>query len=113
MARLAAAAGGNTAREFEGGLQPMFHGYPVNFVEVMNSTLTAQTSTAGLCYFGDLRMGATLGIRRGVEIAVDSSVYFTTDEIAVRATQRNAVNVHDAGDGTNAGAIVGLSTPAS
>ena len=113
MARLAAAGGGNTVQSLEGELRPMFHGYPVNFVNVMNSTLTAQTSTDGLCYFGDLSQGAILGTRNGVSIDADASVYFATNEIAIRGWQRTAVNIHDAGDGTNAGAIVGLTTPSS
>jgi len=113
MARLITAAGGVGKAEMEEDLRPRFHGRPVNFVHVMNSTLTAQTSTDGLCYYGDLRMGATLGVRRGVTIATDSSKYFDTDEIAVRATQRTGQNVHDAGTASAAGAIVGLSTPSS
>ena len=113
MARLTTAAGGASKMDMEDDFRPVFHGRPVNFVNVMNSTLTAQTSQDGLAYYGDLRMGAYLGIRRGVTIAGDSSVYFATDEIAVRATERIAVNVHDAGTASAAGAIVGLTTPGS
>ena len=113
MARITTAAGGVSKAEMEEDLRPRFHGRPVNFVNVMNSTLTAQTSTDGLCYYGDLRMGAILGTRSGTSIAVDESLYFASNRIAVRGWQRNAVNIHDAGDGTNAGAIVGLTTPGS
>jgi HK97 family phage major capsid protein len=113
MARLITASGGVNVADMEGDLRPRFHGRPVNLVNVMNKTLTAQTSTDGLCYYGDLRMAATLGVRRGVTIASDSSVYFATDEIAIRATQRVDINVHDAGTASASGAIVGLTTPGS
>ena len=113
MGRLAAAAGGNTKMDLEGDFRPLYHGYPVNFVNVMNSTLTAQTSTAGLCYFGDLRMGALLGTRTGLSVAVDESLYFASNRIAVRGWQRNAVNIHSRGTATAAGAIIGLTTPSS
>lgn len=55
MLRLAEAAGGNTTREVTGGVERMFLGYPVVIAQVMNSTTSAQTSTDGLVYFGDLR----------------------------------------------------------
>jgi HK97 family phage major capsid protein len=111
--RLQLAAGGNTVSDLVAGAQPRFMGYPVEFVEVMNATLTAQTSTAGLCYFGNLRMGAMFGDRRGIAVATSADVYFTSDELGVRATERFDINVHDKGDSSNAGAIVGLSTPSS
>ncbi len=113
MLRLAAAAGGNTTREIEGGVQPMFLGYPVVVTNVMNSTLTAQTSTDGLCFFGDLKLGALLGTRRGVSIALDSSRYFEYDQLAIRGTQRYDINIHGTGTASAAGPIIQLSTPGS
>lgn len=111
--RLQLAAGGNTVSELVAGAQPRFMGYPVVFTDVMNSTLTAQTSTDGLCYFGNLRLGALFGDRRGIAVAQSADVYFTSDEIGVRATERFDINIHDKGDASNAGAIVMLSTPGS
>lgn len=113
MARLINAAGGASKSDMEEDFRPRFHGRPVNFVNVMNKTLTAQTSTDGLCYYGDLRMGAILGLRGGVSIDTDESLYFASNRIAVRGWQRNAVSVHDAGTASVAGAIVGLTTPGS
>lgn len=113
MLRLAAAAGGNTNREIQGGYQPQFLGYDVVFVEVMNNTLTTQTSTDGLVYFGNLPMAAMLGDRRGIAIAQSSDVYFTTDELAIKGTERFDINVHDKGTASVAGAVVMLSTPGS
>jgi HK97 family phage major capsid protein len=111
--RLLAAAGGNTIADLQAGAQPRFLGYPVVFADVMNSTLTAQTSTDGLAYFGNLRMAGLFGDRRGLAIATSTDVYFTTDDVGVRATERFDVNIHDKGDASNAGGIVMLSTPGS
>ena len=113
MLRLAAAAGGNTVREIQGGAQPQFLGYPVNLVNVMNSTTGAQTSTDGLVYFGDLAMAATMGSRRGVSIALDSSRYFELDQLAIRGTERFDIVVHGTGTASVAGPIIMLSTPGS
>lgn len=113
MARLMRAAGGNTADILAGGTKPMFNGFPVNFVEVMNSTLTAQTSTEGLCYFGNLKLATLFGDRRGMAIAQSADVYFTTDELAIRGTERFDVNIHDTGTASAAGGIIQLLTPGS
>lgn len=111
MLRLAAAAGGNTAREVEGGYVAEYLGYPVNFVNVMNRTLTAQTSTSGLCYFGDLRMATVMGNRRGMSVMLSDQRYFEFDQIGIKGTQRFDINVHSVGTATEAGAIVQLNTP--
>lgn len=113
MLRLAAAAGGNTVREIEGGAQPMFLGYPVTLVNVMNSTTTTQTSTTGLVYFGDLRMTSLMGTRRGVSIAADSSRYFEFDQLAIRGTQRYDIVNHGTGTASAAGPMIVLATPGS
>lgn len=113
MLRLAAAAGGNTKSDIQGGYSPQFLGYDVVFVEVMNNTLSAQTSTDGLCYFGNLPLGVMLGDRRGIAIAQSTDVYFTSDELAIRGTERFDMNVHDKGTASVAGCVVMLSTPGS
>lgn len=114
MLRLAAAAGGNTTREIAGGMvQTQFLGYPVNFVEVANSTLGAQTSTTGLCYVGNLRQAVNFGDRRGVTVDVSRDVAFTTQQVAVLGTERFDIVVHDKGTASVAGSIVQLATPSS
>jgi HK97 family phage major capsid protein len=113
MMRLADAAGGNTAAEIEGRRRLVFAGFPVNLVQCMNSTLTAQTSTKGLCYFGDLDMAASFGDRRGMTVAVSDQRYFEYDQLGIRGTERYDINVHDVGDTSNAGAVVMLATPSS
>ena len=113
MLRLQAAAGGNTSREIAAGGLPQFLGYPVNFIEVGNNTLDAQTSTSGLLYVGNLRQGVVFGDRRGVTLDVSREAAFTTQQIAVLGTERFDINVHEDGTSTVAGSIVMLTTPGS
>lgn len=113
MQRLLDAAGGNTIQTLSSGANAMFLGFPVVWTQVMNSTLTAQTSTEGLCYFGDLRQGVKLGNRRGMAIATSTDRYFETDEIGIKATERVDIVVSEPGDSNNPGSIIGLKTPSS
>jgi len=113
MLRLAEAAGGNTVAQVAGGAPLQFLGFPVVIAQVMNSTTTAQISTDGLAYLGDLRLAATMGTRRGIEIAVDPSRYFEFDQLAIRGTQRFDLNVHEKGTASVAGPVIMLSTPSS
>lgn len=113
MMRLADAAGGNVKSDIEGPNRMQFSGYPVNFVQCMNSTLTDQASAKGLIYFGDLGMAATLGDRRGLRVKVSEDRYFEYDQIGIQGTERFAINVHDVGDTSNAGPIIMLAFPAS
>ena len=106
--RLAMAAGGNNVDNFVNGVrQASFMGYPVEFVQVMAGGAPS-TDLAGttVCYFGDAAMGSTFGDKRGVTIDTDSSVYFTSDAIALRATERFDINCHEVGDASNAGPMV-------
>jgi HK97 family phage major capsid protein len=108
MQRLANAAGGTTATEVQNGVvQDQFLGYPVVKSQVLTSALTGTTGLRA-CYFGDLRLGSYLGTRRGISIAVDSSRYFEQDSIAIKATQRYDINVHDRGTASASGGIIGL-----
>jgi HK97 family phage major capsid protein len=113
MMRLQDAAGGNSSQDLGSGPGMTFLGFPVVIVQSMNSTLTAQTSTDGLCYFGDLALAASFGMRRGIRINVSEDRYFEYDQIGIKGTERFDINVHDAGDASNAGAIVMLATPGS
>jgi HK97 family phage major capsid protein len=112
MLRLLDAAGGNTNVTLSEGVRsmPMFLGYPVVFTQAMPAADAVSTFQA---YLGDLSMAAHLGVRRGVTVASDSSVYFASDQIGVRATERCAINVHERGDASKPGAIIGLKTAAS
>lgn len=111
MQRLLDAAGGNTNANLAGGSGPQFLGFPVVWVQVMNSTLTAQTSVEGACYFGDLRQGVKVGVRRGMSIATSTDRYFETDEIGIKATQRIDIVVSERGTASAPGSIIGLKFP--
>ena len=112
MQRLADAAGGNTTETIaDGASQTMFLGYPVVFTQVLQKPSASHASTI-VAYFGDLSLSSTLGTRRGVSIATDGSRYFEYDQIAVRGTQRVAINNHEVGDASNAGPVVALKTAA-
>ena len=112
MLRLLDAAGGNTAAMLAGGTPVSFLGYPVVFSEVLNSTLTAQTSTI-VALFGDLKKASTFGDRRGITLATSTDRYFEYDQIGIKGTERYHINVHDLGDGSNAGPLVALKTASS
>jgi len=105
--RLSVGYGGATMREVEGGIKPFYMGYPIVISQSM-PTSTADISGYIALLFGDLSQAATLGDRRGVTIKVDDSRYLEYDQIAVRATQRFDINVHNIGNATTAGSIIGL-----
>lgn len=114
MARLIDAAGGNTSAELQRGPNGReFLGYPVRVSQKMNSTTTSQTSTNGLAYLGDFRMGVTFGDRRGVRVKISSDRYLEFDQIGILSTERMDINIHGRGDASNAGPIIQLSTPSS
>jgi HK97 family phage major capsid protein len=66
--RLTRAAGGNTAAVLAAGIEQTYAGYPITEVEVMNSTLAAQTSTAGLVILANLDQAVMFGNRRGMTL---------------------------------------------
>jgi HK97 family phage major capsid protein len=111
MEKLAVAAGGVTAAEVVNGApQRRFLGYPVVISQVMPTT-EGNSQVAAL--FGDLMLASTFGDRRQITLAISTDFKFDTDQIAIRGTQRVDINVHDVGDTSNAGPIVGLITAAS
>ncbi len=108
--RLAMAAGGNMVDNFVNGVpQRSFMGYPVEIAQVLaGGAPGADLSGETVVYFGDMAMGSTFGDKRGVTIDTDSSVYFTSDAIALRATERFDINCHEVGTATEAGPVVGI-----
>ena len=116
MLRLIDAAGGQTGEMIAGRAPSSFLGYPVVFVSVMNTTLTAQTSTNGLVLFGNMKQTGYLGDRRALTIKTSDQRYIEYDQIAIQMTQRfDCVNV--VGDQlaptTAAGPMLMLVTPGS
>jgi HK97 family phage major capsid protein len=121
MVRVAAAAGGVTATEVQNAIvtdSPRFLSYPVEITEVMpDADANSQISVI----FGSLNLGAMLGDRRGVTIAMSDSDGddFASDILALRATTRFDINVHSVGNVSatanlrKPGPIVGLISAAS
>jgi HK97 family phage major capsid protein len=60
--------------------------------------------------FGDLSLAASFGDRRQTEVQISDSALnaFEQDELAIRGTERFDINVHDVGDSSAAGPVVGL-----
>ncbi len=113
--RLAMAAGGNMVDNFVNGVpQRSFMGYPVEISQVLaGGAPGADLAGETVMYFGDMAMGSTFADKRGVTIDTDSSVYFTSDAIALRATERFDINCHEVGTATEAGPVVGIDLAAS
>lgn len=112
MQRLMDAVGGNSGYDLARGMPMQFLGFPVVISQVLPTALSSTASTI-LAYFGDLAMASMLGRRRGLTIKADESFYFSQDAVAVLATQRYDINVHDRGTSTEGGAVIALKTPAS
>lgn len=111
MIRLAAAAGGNTIQNVEGGAnRPSFLGYPVLFTDHMPTT-TAVSQVSAL--FGSFNNAVMLGNRQGVSIGTSTERYFDSGEIAIRGMWAYDINVHEPGDSSNAGAYTAVKTAAS
>ncbi len=107
MLRLMAAAGGNTKGDVASGYAEQFLGYPVVMAHPMESNLTGTTGNIA-CLFGDLSQAATFGERRNVSIRTASERYIEYDQTLTFATTRNAIVVHDLGDTSKAGPLIGL-----
>ena len=107
MQRLMIASGGVTALEVANGqLTPMFLGYPVRVTQVMPKVAAASQLC---CLFGSLRLAAKFGDRRMTTLEMSTHSAFASDQLAIRATQRYDINVHDVGnaDATAANRIAG------
>jgi HK97 family phage major capsid protein len=107
MDRLKAAGGGNTMMDLSMGGNANFLGYPVVFTQCLPSLLTAQ-SGVNYGFFGDLSLACAMGDARAIEIASSDQRYFENDQLAIRATQRYDIQVHDRGTTTEGSAVIRL-----
>jgi HK97 family phage major capsid protein len=105
-------AGGTSAREIKDGYagQPTLFGYPVVFTQVMTSGPLTQPTTIGRSVRRSLDGGFVWrsSSRPTVQISDSALNAFEQDELAIRGTERFDINVHDAGDSSTTGPIVGL-----
>jgi HK97 family phage major capsid protein len=107
FSRLAVGAGGNTIQTVAGAVQRSYLGYPIEISQVMPTT-TGDLSDVVMILFGDLAMASSMGERRGIKVARSDEIKFIEDQIAIKATERVDINVHDVGDASTPGAIVAL-----
>jgi HK97 family phage major capsid protein len=110
--RLKYAGGGNTTADIARGAVDSFLGFPVYIVEDMDSTLGADPSAVKVL-FGDMRKACILGRRQDFSARLYDQVFATTDELLLQGKTRFDIVVHDAGDGSETGSVVGLATAAS
>lgn len=104
-------AGGNTGRDISSGFgAPSFLGYPVVFTQAMANCSQTQSADVVGAIFGDLSLAASFGDRRQTTVQISDSALnaFEQDELAIRGTERFDINVHDTGDSSESGPIVGL-----
>jgi HK97 family phage major capsid protein len=106
FARLAATGGGLVTTIVDGQLQANYLGFPVTFAQVL-PTSGSQLGKVMIA-FGDMSLAATIGDRRAVGLKRSSQRYFDQDQIGFMGTERVDIVVHDLGDNTTAGPIVGL-----
>ncbi len=101
-------AGGNTQADVSNGMPPKYMGCPINEVVAMSEASSTVHDDVPILYYGRMDLAASIGTRRGITLATSNDIYFTTDEIAIRGTERFDINIHSIGDGTTAGPLVAL-----
>jgi HK97 family phage major capsid protein len=94
------AAGGNTGDNLAQANAPRFLGYPIMVTPVFPDSATTDYSGLVMLGFGNLRLAATMGDRRGIRVALSNEKYWTEDQIGIKGTERFDINVHDLGSNT-------------
>ena len=95
--------------EITGKLTPTYLGVPIVRNPAMPSSLTAAAyNDEAMVLYGRMDFAVACGERRGIEVATSADRYFVEDQIAVKATERFCINVHDLGDTSTAGPLVAL-----
>ncbi|MDK1104218.1 MAG: phage major capsid protein, partial [Actinomycetota bacterium] len=105
--RLLRAAGGVQLAALAGAIPLFYGGAPVVISQKMPKVTTALNQVVVFIY-GNMRQAVTFADRRGITVALDTSVKFISDQIAIKASERFDIKVHSIGDGTNAGPLFGL-----
>jgi HK97 family phage major capsid protein len=105
--RLAATAGGIVNKYVNGVLMPTFLGFPVQMTQVMPQVTTGLVGQVMIA-FGDMSFAATLGDRRQLKLRFLVERFADQDQVGIIGSERVDINVHDLGDNSSAGAIVGL-----
>jgi len=102
------AGGGNTRDMLAGDDVPRFLGYPIYVSSFLPDDPTEDLSAKVMLGFGNMRMAATLGNRRGIRVALSTEKHWDEDQIGVKGTERFDINVHDMGTTTVKSPLVWL-----
>ncbi len=106
--RLLSALSGNAWPDIvNGAVQPQFLGYPVKIWDAMPTASTALNEVV-VMLFGNMGDTVTIGVQQGIEFMETDHRYFELNQVAIKSIMRFDVNVHELGDASNAGALVGL-----
>jgi HK97 family phage major capsid protein len=105
--RLIASAGGISKSDITGKVEYQYLGFPVEISPSMPA-VTTDLSDKPMILFGDIGLAATFGNRRGMAVARSTEYKFAEDQIAIKATERFDISVHDIGTTTVAGPVVAL-----
>jgi HK97 family phage major capsid protein len=70
--------------------------------------LTDDYENTAMLLYGNFALAATMGSRRGFTVNVLQERYAEFDQLGIVGTTRFDIVVHDLGDGTTAGPVVGL-----
>jgi len=105
--RLLSALSGNAMQNIADGMTPQLLGYPIKLSAAMPSATSAYNELVMIA-FGNMRQAADLGDRRGITLRTSTDRYLEYDQIGVQMTERMDINVHDLGDASTAGPLVGL-----
>jgi HK97 family phage major capsid protein len=111
--RLAAAAGGNSVLSLSQTLGKNWLGIPIVLSEVLPGQSANATVSQPVFYYGNADQAMCVGERRGITTAVSKDVFFVSDLVAVRSTQRLAMKVKNPGTSSVFGSMVTLTTAAS
>lgn len=104
---LFAAGGGNTIQTLAGPPLKSYLGIPIVTTESMPKVASTLDNRAMILY-GSMKQASTIGDRRGIQIATSTERYFDLDQVAIKATERVAIVVHDYGTNSVIGPIVAL-----
>lgn len=105
---LKTAGGGNTIISLEGRPRPEWLGDDIVVSHAMPNDETADYENEVMLIYGDLRMGSTLGDRRGFAVQTLTERYAEYRQIGVIAWERFDIVVHGLGDTSDPGSIVAM-----
>jgi len=103
--RIIQSAGGISKDDITGKVNYKYLGFDVEIGPALPITVT---NAKAAILFGDIGLAATFGNRRGMAVARSTEYKFAEDQIAIKATERFDINVHDIGTSAVAGPVVAL-----